>query len=195
MFERYTDSARRSLFFARYEASKLGSITIEPRHLLLGVLRDDAAVKALLKVDLDRLRARVAGEVPFKEKVPTSVEIPFEVQTKRALQFAAEEADALKHPHIGSEHLLLGLVREARSGAAIALAEQGVHLGDLRQAVAQLPGPVEATPQSIARVTADRLKRMVRALADAPPGSGEAEQLVRTIAADIDALLNNYGIS
>ena len=75
MFERYTDSARRSLFFARYEASELGSMTIEPAHLLLGVLRDDAAVKALLKIDLDRLRARVVGEVPFKEKLSTSVEI------------------------------------------------------------------------------------------------------------------------
>jgi ATP-dependent Clp protease ATP-binding subunit ClpC len=195
MFERYTDSARRSLFFARYEASELGSLTIEPEHLLLGVIRDNAVVKALPKVDIDRLRDAVVRKVHFKEKLATSVEIPFEAGTKRALQYAAEEADALKHPHIGSEHLLLGLLREERSGAAAALAEQGVCLADQRQAVAQLVGPVEATQESIAQVTAERLKRMVRALADAPPGSGEAEQLVRTISADIDALLNNYGIS
>jgi ATP-dependent Clp protease ATP-binding subunit ClpC len=191
MFERYTESARRSLFFARYEASQLGSIAIEPEHLLLGLIRDDSAVEALLKVDLDRLRSHVRGQVPSKEKFATSVEIPFDPPTKRVLQYAAEEADALKHPHIGSEHLLLGLLREERSGAGAALAAQGVRLGDLRQAVAQLAAPIETTPQSLAKAAAERLKRMVRALADAPPGSGEAEQLVRTISAEIDALLNN----
>jgi ATP-dependent Clp protease ATP-binding subunit ClpC len=195
MFERYTESARRSLFFARYEASQLGSIAIEPEHLLLGLLREPAAVNALLKIDLGRLRAGVAGQVPFKGKLSTSVEIPFDAQTKRVLQHAAEEANALRHDHIGSEHLLLGLLREERSGAAAALAAQGVRLGDLRQAVAQLSEPLEATAQSIATQTAERLKRMVRALADAPPGSGEAEQLVRMISTDIDALLENHGIS
>jgi ATP-dependent Clp protease ATP-binding subunit ClpC len=194
MFERYTESARRSLFFARYEASQLGSIAIEPEHLLLGLIRDRAAVRAILNVDLDRLRARVVGQLPRKEKISTSVEIPFVAETRRVLQYAAEEAEALRHPHIGSEHLLLGLLREERSAVAAPLADQGVRLGDLRQTVARLPGPIEPARNAVVRAAGEEIKRMVRALADAPQGSEEAEQLVKRISADVDALLNNYGM-
>ena len=144
MFERYTESARRALFFARYEASQFGSISIETEHLLLGLVRQGAVVKALLPVPLERLRREVEGRVVFKEKVSTSVEMPFSAETKRVLQFAAEEADALRHAHIGSEHLLLGLLREDHSGAASVLVAQGIRLGDVRREVEKLRGPLEA---------------------------------------------------
>src|SRR5881392_2323173 len=97
MFERYTESARRSLFFARYEASQLGSISIEPEHLLLGLVRDSRALSTLTHISPEELRQEIEKAVVFKEKLSTSVEIPFAIASKRVLQFAAEEAKTLGH--------------------------------------------------------------------------------------------------
>ena len=143
MFERYTDSARRSLFFARYDASQLGSLSIEPEHLLLALLRDSRGMSALAPVSLEGLRQEIAKTVAFSEKLPTSVEIPFSEAAKRVLQFAAEEAEVLRHAHIGTEHLLLGVLREERSAAAAALAARGLRLSDARQRVEQLSEPLD----------------------------------------------------
>ncbi len=74
----------------------------------------------------------------FREKVSTSVEIPFSSETKRVLQFAAEEADRLLHNYIGTEHLLLGILREERSAAASILMEKGMRLGGVRDDIVQL---------------------------------------------------------
>ena len=108
MFERYTESARRSLFFARYEASQFGSASIETEHMLLGLLREGGLTPVLASVPVERIRREVESRVAVREKLPTSMEIPFSEGTKRALGFGAEEADRLLHAHIGSEHLLLG---------------------------------------------------------------------------------------
>ena len=74
----------------------------------------------------------------FREKVSTSVEIPFSAETKRVLQFAAEEADRLLHNYIGTEHLLLGILREERSVAASILMEKGMRLNTVREDIVQL---------------------------------------------------------
>jgi len=74
----------------------------------------------------------------FREKVSTSVEIPFSAETKRVLQFAAEEADRLLHNYIGTEHLLLGILREERSVAASILMEKGMRLHTVREDIVQL---------------------------------------------------------
>src|SRR5689334_13097618 len=125
MFERYTERARRVLFFARYEASQLGSISIEVDHLLLGLMREHKGLAsrmfALAQLPLEHIRADIEGRSAFREKLPTSVEIPFTAASKQVLGFAAEEADALEDQHIGTEHLLLGILREARSPAAATL--------------------------------------------------------------------------
>src|SRR5439155_932686 len=141
MFERYTESARRSLFFARYEASQLGSISIEPEHLLLGLLRESRTISTLMPVSLEVVRQEIEKSVVFREKLSTSVEIPFTDASKWVLQFAADEADALRHKHIGTEHLLLGLLREDHSAAAAALAAHGVRLNEVRHKVEKLPEP------------------------------------------------------
>src|SRR5574339_283205 len=116
MFERYTERARRVLFFARYEASQLGSISIETEHLLLGLIREGKGLTSRIfarsHLSLESIRKEIEGRTVFREKVSTSVEIPFSAETKRVLQFAAEEADRLLHNYIGTEHLLLGIVRE-----------------------------------------------------------------------------------
>src|SRR5256885_1832073 len=110
MFERYTERARRVLFFARYEASQLGSISIETEHLLLGLIREGKGLTSRIfarsHLSLENIRKEIEGRTVFREKVSTSVELPFSPETKRVLQFAAEEADRLLHNYIGTEDRL-----------------------------------------------------------------------------------------
>ena len=142
MFERYTERARRVLFFARYEASQLGSISIETEHLLLGLIREGkgltSRVFARSHLSLEAIRKEIESRTVFREKVSTSVEIPFSTETKRVLQFSAEEADRLLHNYVGTEHLLLGLLREERSVAASLLVEKGMRLNTAREDIVQL---------------------------------------------------------
>ena len=142
MFERYTERARRVLFFARYEASQLGSISIETEHLLLGLIREGKGLTSRIfarsHLSLENIRKEIEGRTVFREKVSTSVEIPFSAETKRVLQFAAEEADRLLHNYIGTEHLLLGILREERSVAASILMEKGMRLNAVREDIVQL---------------------------------------------------------
>ena len=142
MFERYTERARRVLFFARYEASQLGSISIETEHLLLGLIREGKGLTSRIfarsHLSLENIRKEIEGRTVFREKVSTSVEIPFSAETKRVLQCAAEEADRLLHNYIGTEHLLLGILREERSVAASILMEKGMRLHTVREDIVQL---------------------------------------------------------
>ena len=142
MFERYTERARRVLFFARYEASQLGSISIETEHLLLGLIREGKGLTSRIfarsHLSLENIRKEIEGRTVFREKVSTSVEIPFSTETKRVLQQAAEEADRLLHNHIGTEHLLLGILREEHSVAASILSEKGMRLKTVREDIVQL---------------------------------------------------------
>src|SRR6187431_434619 len=142
MFERYTERARRVLFFARYEASQLGSISIETEHLLLGLIREGKGLTSRIfarsHLSLENIRKDIEGRTVFREKVSTSVEIPFSAETKRVLQYAAEEADRLLHNYIGTEHLLLGILRKERSVAATILMEKGMRLHQVREDIVQL---------------------------------------------------------
>ena len=142
MFERYTERARRVLFFARYEASQLGSISIETEHLLLGLIREGKGLTSRIfarsHLSLENIRKEIEGRTVFREKISTSVEIPFSTETKRVLQYAAEEADRLLHNYIGTEHLLLGILREERSVAASILTERGMRLNTAREDIVQL---------------------------------------------------------
>jgi ATP-dependent Clp protease ATP-binding subunit ClpC len=142
MFERYTERARRVLFFARYEATQLGSTSIETEHLLLGLIREGKGLTSRIfarsHLSLESIRKEIEGRQVFHEKVSTSVEIPFSAETKRVLQFAAEEADRLLHTYIGTEHLLLGILREERSVAASILYEKGMRLASVREDIVQL---------------------------------------------------------
>ena len=142
MFERYTERARRVLFFARYEASQLGSISIEAEHLLLGLIREGRGLTSRIfarsHLSLESIRKEIEGRTISREKVSTSVEIPFSTETKRVLQFSAGEADRLLHNYIGTEHLLLGILREEHSAAAALLSEKGMRLNTVREDIVQL---------------------------------------------------------
>ena len=144
MFEKYTEKARRVIFFARYEASQLGARSIETEHILLGLLREDKHLtgKFFRRADstLDHIRKKIEGRSAQREKVSTSVELPLSEESKRVLTFAAEEADRLLCNYIGTEHILLGLMRQDTSAAASLLHEKGLRLAQVREAVA---GPGE----------------------------------------------------
>ncbi len=142
MFERYTERARRVLFFARYEASQLGSVSIETEHLLLGLIREGKGLTSRIfarsHLSLEAIRKEVEGRTVFREKVSTSVEIPFSAETKRVLQAAAQEADQLSHNYVGTEHLLLGILCEEQSVAATILMEKGMRLATVREDIVAL---------------------------------------------------------
>ncbi|MGD1157396.1 MAG: ATP-dependent Clp protease ATP-binding subunit [Terriglobia bacterium] len=141
MFERYTEKARRVIFFARYEASQFGSPYIETEHLLLGLLREDKALtNRFLRshASIESIRKQIEGRTPIREKVSTSVDLPLSQECKRVLAYAAEEAERLAHKHIGTEHLLLGLLREDKSFAAEILHERGLRLSTLREELSRV---------------------------------------------------------
>ncbi|MGH9358471.1 MAG: ATP-dependent Clp protease ATP-binding subunit [Terriglobia bacterium] len=136
MFEKYTEKARRVIFFARYEASQFGSSYIETEHLLLGLLREDKALtNRFLRshTSIESIRKQIEGRTTVREKVSTSVDLPLSQECKRVLAYAAEEAERLSHKHIGTEHLLMGLLREEKSFAAEILHERGLRLSALRE--------------------------------------------------------------
>jgi len=215
MFERYTEKARRAIFFARYEASQFGSPFIETEHVLLGLLREnrDLALRflggaaaddaprvaippqeveaiekriqyiahrmenAIANQEFDRarfysdeerkerenlrqlregvqaagcahrlcpgndpveaIRRQIEANSTPREKVSTSVDLPLSHESKRALSYAAEETERLNHKHIGTEHLLLGLLREEKCFAADILHERGLRLPLVRDQIAR----------------------------------------------------------
>ena len=94
MFEKYTEKARRVIFFARYEASQFGSPYIETEHLLLGLIREGKGLTSRIfarsHLSLESIRKEIEGRTVFREKVSTSVEIPFSAETKRVLQVGSQ---------------------------------------------------------------------------------------------------------
>jgi hypothetical protein len=139
MFERYTEKARRVIFFARYEASRYGSPCIETEHLLLGLLREDASLRWRLLPNAgsgEAIRKEVESRINRGERIPTAVEMPISSDCKQALHYAAEEAERFEHKHIGTEHLVLGLLRVENSMASTILVSHQVTLEGFRQFLA-----------------------------------------------------------
>jgi hypothetical protein len=153
VFERYSERARRVLFFARYEASQLGAAVIEPEHLLLGLLREGKGPTAAIfrdsKVSPETIRSEIGRRMVEGEKRSPTAEVPFAVGSQRVLRLAAEEADRLAHAYVGTEHLLLGLLREEQCSAAVVLRQSGIRIDSVRDAIARLrrsqPAPESRT--------------------------------------------------
>src|SRR5512140_3486595 len=152
MFERYTEKARRVIFFGRYEASQFGSPYIETEHLLLGLLREDKRLSnKLLPIEsVAEIRKTVELRTVIREKVSTSVDLPLSNECKRVLAYAAEEAVSLGHRYIGTEHLLLGLFREKNSFGAELLTNLGLSLEETRQTISSWPVDLAANSPSSA---------------------------------------------
>jgi ATP-dependent Clp protease ATP-binding subunit ClpC len=142
MFERYTEKARRVIFFARYEASQFGSPYIETEHLLLGLVREDKVLTIRFlrsHKSVESIRKQIEAHTTIREKVSTSVDLPLSNESKRVLAYAAEEAERLGHKHIGTEHLLLGLLREENSFASQILTDIGIKIATVREELARVP--------------------------------------------------------
>jgi ATP-dependent Clp protease ATP-binding subunit ClpA len=153
MFERYTEKARRAIFFARYESSQYGSPYIETEHLLLGVLREDKRLAGtLLSGTLESVYAQVDAINPTRPKTATNADLPLSNPAKHALKYAAEEADRLSHRSINCGHLLLGLLRDGDHTAAKILARLGVKVEAIREEVERIG---EANPDSQARASVE----------------------------------------
>lgn len=151
MFERYTEQARRVIFYARYEASMLGASAIETEHMLLGLLReDDELFRRFIpaKISVGGLRKRFEESAPPREKISTSVELPLSQDTKRVLAHAREESDRLGHRHIGTEHLLLGLLTMEETLAARIMRENGVEASRVREVIAAEAGAAAVAPSA-----------------------------------------------
>jgi ATP-dependent Clp protease ATP-binding subunit ClpC len=145
MFERYTEKARRVIFFARYEALQYGSRVIAPEHILLGLLRGDKTVSVRFfpfrsNLSVESIRGEVEGRIVLRERMPQSAELHLAPETKRILIFAKEESERLQARNIGTEHLLLGLMREERSIASEILYENGLRLQNIREDLARSSG-------------------------------------------------------
>ena len=145
MFERYTEKARRVIFFARYDASNFGSKTIAPEHLLLGLIREDKTLATRFFVSRqqfnpDAIRKEIEGRSVLREKLPQTMELILTPESKRVLLYAHEESEKLQNRHIGTEHLLIGLLREERSMAAEILYERGLRLQTVRDEIGRQHG-------------------------------------------------------
>jgi len=171
MFERYTERARRVIFFGRYEASQFGSSFIEAEHLLLGILREDKALTSRFlrsHSTVVSIRKQIEQNTTLREKVSTSVDLPLSDEAKRVLAFAAEEADRMGTKQIGTEHLFLGLLRETGSLPAKILQERGIHLDTAREQIAKVLETKAA--ESVAEVvsTGGMFRNLTQAATDGP---------------------------
>jgi hypothetical protein len=171
MFERFTEKARRVIFFARYEASQYGSPYIETEHLLLGLLREDRALAKWFPRESNvepEIRAEIEGQITQRERISTSVEVPLTEECKTALHLAAEESERLAQLYIGTQHLLLGMLRVEGSLAAKLLGKRGLKPEAIREQLARAPSSVSlrvsAEPGRGAIATLDRFLAGLKSL-------------------------------
>src|SRR6266851_5573702 len=154
MFERYTEKARRVIFFARYEASQYGSPYIESEHLLLGLLREDRALTKWFPGEKNievEIRREIERRITQRERISTSIEMPLTAECKKILNLAAETAERLGHRWVETEHLLIGILRVEASMAAQILVARGIKPGPFQEQVAKTSAPQF---QATARVSA-----------------------------------------
>lgn len=138
MFERYTEDARRAMFFARQAATLSGSGRIESEHLLLGLVREGGPSLHQLVPSLsaEEIRSRIPNPTNAGETPSPPLIMQLSEECKWIVAYAADEADKLKHRRIAAEHLLLAILREDSCAAARLLSETGAQLAKLRQRIA-----------------------------------------------------------
>ena len=141
MFERFTDRARRVVVLAQEEARMLNHNYIGTEHILLGLIHEGegVAAKALesLGISLEGVRQQVEEIIGQGQQAPSG-HIPFTPRAKKVLELSLREALQLGHNYIGTEHILLGLIREGEGVAAQVLVKLGADLNRVRQQVIQL---------------------------------------------------------
>ena len=161
-FERFTDRARTVMALANIEARRLGHEYVGTEHMLLGLVREEAGVAAhvlknlgvepeAMRKEIERITMTGSAEIP-----PSNSSLPLTPRAKSALEYAAEEARALGHSYVGTEHQLLGLLREEVGVAAQVLMNLGINLNQVRTEVVQIVGHNVKPRSSAPRPTGDR---------------------------------------
>jgi ATP-dependent Clp protease ATP-binding subunit ClpA len=196
MFELFTERARRAVALAQEEARRLDHNYIGTEHILLGLVREGegVAAKALeaLGISLDAVRQQVEEIIGQGQQAAFS-QIPFTPRAKKVLELSLRESRMLGHEYIGTEHILLGLIREGDGVAAQVLVNLGAELNRVRQQVIQLvsgrepqpgrPAPREAVPRTDvhARLDAveDRLATVEQRLGSGPDTGDLDEQIAQ----------------
>jgi len=142
MFERYTDKARRVLFFARYEANQYTAKVITGEHLLLGLLREGEQISMLilekLGVDNRELKSRLLSSGSLEKSMLASSEIPLSEEVKRILHWSVQESVALNHKHVGVEHILLGILRDSHANASQILSSMGADIFSAKEILLEI---------------------------------------------------------
>ncbi len=172
MFNRFTERAKKVIFLAREEARRLDHDYLGTEHILLGLIREGEGIGAAalqnLAIDLAQVRAEVEKAVGRGGGALFLGQIPFTPRAKKVLELAVAEARNLRHNYIGTEHLLLGLIREAEGVAAQILTSLGADLGKVREEVSNLLG-TKVSPERVAKPsqtpTLDRFGRDLTRLA------------------------------
>jgi ATP-dependent Clp protease ATP-binding subunit ClpC len=155
MYERFTDRARKVMQLANQEAQRFNHEYIGTEHILLGLIKEGSGVAANvlrnLDVDIRTIRLEVERIVQHGPRDDAYVmgTLPKTPRSKKAIEFAIEEAKGLKHNYVGTEHLLLGLLREEQGVAAQVLINLGMRLGDVREEVLNLLGHPWSGPNAV----------------------------------------------
>ncbi len=152
MFERYTEKARRVIFFARYEASQYGSPVIASEHILLGLIQEERSMMHRFVGPFQLgtgIRTEVEKVIQRGNPFPSSVEVPLSAESKKILNIAGEEADRLNHRHIGTEHILLAILRLKDSLAATLLTARGAKADAIREQIARDFASATVDPPSL----------------------------------------------
>jgi ATP-dependent Clp protease ATP-binding subunit ClpC len=182
MFERYSEPARRVIFYSRYMAHQVGSPEIETEHLLLGLLRADMGLARRFLGSpwaAEQVWHEIERDKPVRAIAPGTGDLPLSATAKRVLLLAAEEADQLTSEKIRTEHLLLGLLRDEKCLAALLLQLRGLSLVSTREELKRSPHDDSTT------------EKFAREPSPLPPDVAELQALVRSIVSRMEEAIAN----
>jgi hypothetical protein len=181
VFERFTEPARRAIFFARYEAGALDSPQIEAEHLLLGLLREDKMLKHRLQrlpEAVNSIRQQIQASSPVRPQIATQVDLPLSEDCQRVLAYAAEESKDLQHQVIDCGHLVLGLLMIKDHYAVDLFQQHGISYTSYRETV-RTAGTAE--PVVLRHLAAARVRAFERTEPEAPEIEPAAPSLVPSV--------------
>jgi len=162
MFNRFTERARKVIILAKEEAKRFNHDYIGTEHILLGLIREGEGVASIvlksMELDLNQIKTEVEKFIQPGTKTVITGDIPFTPQAKKAIELAMDEANSLGHNYIGTEHLLLGLIREGEGVAAQVLFNLGLDVNKVREGIMDLLGSPSGQVSGVGTASGGRSK-------------------------------------